>query len=110
LLSVEPFTDSELSLESAQEALTLVRLCLEVALVKDLDPRPMSRLGARRPAGSFKAHRKAAPQPAKGPGAPTLSSPPVNVCIYCGSDGGKEGLTDEHTLPFALGGGRALRR
>ncbi len=29
---------------------------------------------------------------------------PVGVCIYCGSDGGKEGLRDEHIVPFSLGG------
>jgi HNH endonuclease len=26
------------------------------------------------------------------------------VCIYCGSDGGSEGLRDEHIIPYSLGG------
>lgn len=30
--------------------------------------------------------------------------PGYGRCIYCGSDGGKEGLRDEHVIPFALGG------
>jgi HNH endonuclease len=29
---------------------------------------------------------------------------PVGTCIYCGSDGGKDGLRDEHIVPFSLGG------
>jgi len=29
---------------------------------------------------------------------------PIGVCIYCGSDGGVEGLRDEHIIPFSLGG------
>jgi hypothetical protein len=29
---------------------------------------------------------------------------PVGVCIYCGSDGASERLTDEHIVPYALGG------
>jgi hypothetical protein len=29
---------------------------------------------------------------------------PVWKCIYCGSDGGIEGLTDEHVVPLSLGG------
>jgi hypothetical protein len=30
------------------------------------------------------------------------------VCIYCGWDGGKQGLRDEHTVPYALGGNTKL--
>jgi len=30
--------------------------------------------------------------------------PGYGRCIYCGSDGGIEGLRDEHVIPFALGG------
>ena len=29
---------------------------------------------------------------------------PVGRCIYCGSDGGTDGLRSEHILPFSLGG------
>lgn len=29
---------------------------------------------------------------------------PVGVCVYCGSDGGLEGLRDEHVVPYSLGG------
>lgn len=29
-------------------------------------------------------------------------------CIYCGSDGGAEGLRDEHTVPFSLSGNAQL--
>lgn len=29
---------------------------------------------------------------------------PVGHCIYCGSDGGEQGLGDEHIVPFSLGG------
>lgn len=29
---------------------------------------------------------------------------PVGVCIYCGSDGGKKGLRDEHIVAYSLGG------
>jgi hypothetical protein len=35
--------------------------------------------------------------------------PPVGRCIYCGSDGGSEGLRDEHMVPYALGGHAELR-
>lgn len=31
------------------------------------------------------------------------------VCIYCGSDGGSDGLRDEHIIPFALGGKAVLQ-
>jgi hypothetical protein len=30
------------------------------------------------------------------------------VCIYCGSDGGTEGLRDEHAVPYSLGGNTVL--
>jgi hypothetical protein len=30
--------------------------------------------------------------------------PGYGCCIYCGSDGGADGLRDEHIIPFALGG------
>jgi hypothetical protein len=30
------------------------------------------------------------------------------VCIYCGWDGGEEGLRDEHTVPYSLGGNTVL--
>lgn len=30
------------------------------------------------------------------------------VCIYCGWDGGEDGLTDEHIVPFSLGGNTEL--
>jgi hypothetical protein len=30
------------------------------------------------------------------------------VCIYCGWDGGKKGLRDEHTVPYSLGGNTVL--
>lgn len=30
------------------------------------------------------------------------------VCIYCGWDGGKEGLRDEHCVPYSLGGNTEL--
>lgn len=33
---------------------------------------------------------------------------PVGTCIYCGTDGGSEGLTDEHIVPFALLGNMIL--
>jgi hypothetical protein len=33
---------------------------------------------------------------------------PVGKCIYCGSDGGPQGLSDEHMVPFSLGGGAIL--
>lgn len=33
---------------------------------------------------------------------------PVGRCIYCGSDGGKEGLRTEHTVPYSLGGNTEL--
>jgi hypothetical protein len=34
--------------------------------------------------------------------------PPVGTCIYCGSDGGPKGLSDEHMIPFSLGGDAVL--
>ena len=34
--------------------------------------------------------------------------PPVGKCIYCGSDGGAKGLSDEHMVPFSLGGDAVL--
>lgn len=34
--------------------------------------------------------------------------PPVGKCIYCGSDGGPKGLSDEHMIPFSLGGDAVL--
>jgi len=30
------------------------------------------------------------------------------VCIYCGWDGGEDGLTDEHIIPYSLGGSTEL--
>jgi hypothetical protein len=30
--------------------------------------------------------------------------PPVGQCIYCGSDGGPDGLRTEHIMPYSLGG------
>jgi hypothetical protein len=33
---------------------------------------------------------------------------PVGKCIYCGSDGGLKGLSDEHMVPFSLGGDAIL--
>jgi hypothetical protein len=29
---------------------------------------------------------------------------PIGRCIYCGSPGGAKGLTDEHIVPYSLGG------
>src|SRR5947209_1494414 len=34
--------------------------------------------------------------------------PPVGRCIYCGSDGGSDGLSDEHLIPYSLGGDAVL--
>lgn len=34
--------------------------------------------------------------------------PPVGKCVYCGSDGGTKGLSDEHMVPFSLGGDAVL--
>ena len=34
--------------------------------------------------------------------------PPVGRCIYCGSDGDAKGLSDEHMVPFSLGGDAVL--
>jgi hypothetical protein len=34
--------------------------------------------------------------------------PPVGKCIYCGSDGGAKGLSDEHMVPLSLGGDAIL--
>lgn len=36
--------------------------------------------------------------------------PPIGFCIYCGSDGGTEGLRDEHVVPFSLGGNAVLTK
>lgn len=33
---------------------------------------------------------------------------PVGKCIYCGSDGGEDGLRTEHIVPFSLGGNAEL--
>src|SRR5580704_17653738 len=30
------------------------------------------------------------------------------VCIYCGWDGGEDGLRDEHAVPYSLGGSTEL--
>jgi 5-methylcytosine-specific restriction endonuclease McrA len=35
---------------------------------------------------------------------------PVGRCIYCGSNGGSDGLRDEHMVPYSLGGHAALRQ
>lgn len=35
--------------------------------------------------------------------------PGYGRCIYCGSDGGAEGLHDEHILPFSLGGNTEIK-
>jgi 5-methylcytosine-specific restriction endonuclease McrA len=37
-------------------------------------------------------------QPVKGGG----------ICIYCGWDGGTDGLHDEHVVPYSLGGNTEL--
>jgi hypothetical protein len=34
--------------------------------------------------------------------------PPVGRCIYCGSDGGPDGLREEHIIPYSLGGNAVL--
>jgi hypothetical protein len=34
--------------------------------------------------------------------------PPIGRCIYCGSDGGPNGLSDEHLVPYSLGGDAVL--
>src|ERR1041385_4551250 len=36
--------------------------------------------------------------------------PPVGRCIYCGSDGRSVGLSDEHLIPYSLGGGAILQK
>ena len=33
---------------------------------------------------------------------------PVGRCIYCGSDGGEDGLREEHIIPYSLGGNAKL--
>jgi hypothetical protein len=33
---------------------------------------------------------------------------PVGECIYCGSDGGSDGLRSEHIMPYSLGGNAEL--
>jgi 5-methylcytosine-specific restriction endonuclease McrA len=35
--------------------------------------------------------------------------PPIGQCIYCGSDGGVDGLRDEHIVPYSLGGHAELK-
>jgi len=35
---------------------------------------------------------------------PQTTYPPVGICIYCGSDGGKDGLRKEHIIPYGLNG------
>jgi hypothetical protein len=36
--------------------------------------------------------------------------PGFGCCIYCGSDGGADGLRDEHMMPYCLGGNAIIRR
>jgi hypothetical protein len=36
--------------------------------------------------------------------------PGFGRCIYCGSDGGAEGLRDEHIVPFSLGGNTIIEK
>ena len=36
--------------------------------------------------------------------------PGFGRCIYCGSDGGTEGLRDEHIMPFCLGGNAIIEK
>jgi hypothetical protein len=36
--------------------------------------------------------------------------PGYGCCIYCGSDGGADGLSDEHIMPYALQGNTIIRR
>jgi hypothetical protein len=36
--------------------------------------------------------------------------PGYGRCIYCGSDGGVDGLRDEHIIPFSLGGNTVIER
>lgn len=36
--------------------------------------------------------------------------PPIGTCIYCGSDGGADGLRDEHIIPYSLGGNAILQK
>ena len=36
--------------------------------------------------------------------------PGFGRCIYCGSDGGTEGLRDEHIMPFCLGGTAVIEK
>src|SRR5260370_4672108 len=35
---------------------------------------------------------------------------PIGRCVYCGSDGGSGGLSDEHIVPLSLGGDAVLKR
>jgi HNH endonuclease len=35
--------------------------------------------------------------------------PGFGCCIYCGSDGGDDGLRDEHIMPYCLGGNAVIR-
>jgi hypothetical protein len=43
------------------------------------------------------------------PSAPKYHGP-IGKCIYCGSDGGADGLSKEHAVPFALDGSHVLRK
>jgi len=36
--------------------------------------------------------------------------PSFGRCIYCGSDGGRDGLRDEHIIPFSLGGNTVIKK
>jgi hypothetical protein len=36
--------------------------------------------------------------------------PPIGRCIYCGSDGGPDGLRDEHIIPYSLAGDAVLKK
>ncbi len=35
--------------------------------------------------------------------------PGYGRCIHCGSDGGNDGLRDEHIIPYSLGGNTTIR-
>ena len=36
--------------------------------------------------------------------------PGFGRCIYCGSDGGTDGLRDEHIMPYCLGGNAVIEK
>jgi ribosomal protein S14 len=36
--------------------------------------------------------------------------PPIGRCIYCGSDGGLNGLSNEHLIPLSLAGDAVLQK